>query len=105
LEGHLVLGHIEGTGKIDKILRSEAETRIWIKIENIKLLDSIVPKGSIAIDGISLTVADMTYDKISLALIPHTLAHTTLGSKSKGNCVNIETDLLGKYITKGLPKN
>lgn len=105
LEGHLVLGHIEGTGEIDKIQRSEAETRIWIKVENIKLLDSIVPKGSIAIDGISLTVADMTYDKISLALIPHTLAHTTLGSKSKGNCVNIETDLLGKYITKRLPKD
>src|SRR5918998_420093 len=105
LEGHLVLGHIEGTGRIDKILRSEAETRIWIKVENIKLLNSIIPKGSIAIDGVSLTVADMTYDKISLALIPHTLAHTTLGSKTKGNCVNMETDLLGKYITKGLPKN
>jgi riboflavin synthase len=104
LEGHLVLGHIEGTGKIDKILRSETETKIWIKVENKKLLDSIVPKGSIAIDGISLTVVDMIHDKISLALIPHTLAHTTLGRKSKGNCVNIETDLLGKYITKELPK-
>jgi riboflavin synthase len=105
LEGHLVLGHIDGIGKIHKILKFETETKIWIKVENIKLLDSIVSKGSIAIDGISLTVVDINYDKISLALIPYTLTHTTLGYKTEGDYVNIETDIVGKYITKQLPKN
>jgi riboflavin synthase len=105
LEGHLVLGHIDGIGKIDKIRKFETEIKIWVKVENIKLLDSIVSKGSIAIDGISLTVVDINYDKISLALIPYTLTHTTLGYKTEGDYVNIETDILGKYITKQLPKN
>ena len=105
LEGHLVLGHIDGIGKIDKILKLETETKIWVKVENIKLLDSIVSKGSIAIDGISLTVVDINYDNISLALIPYTLTHTALGYKTEGDYVNIETDILGKYITKQLPKN
>ena len=105
LEGHLVLGHIDGIGKIDKILKLETETKIWVKVENIKLLDSIVSKGSIAIDGISLTVVDINYDKISLALIPYTLTHTALGYKTEGDYVNIETDILGKYITKKLPKS
>jgi riboflavin synthase len=105
LEGHLVLGHVEGTGKINKVLKTETGMKIWIKVENIKLLNSIIPKGSIAIDGVSLTVVEMTNDKISLALIPHTLGCTTLGSKLKGSCVNIETDLLGKYITRELPQD
>jgi riboflavin synthase len=104
LEGHLVLGHVEGTGKIDKILKTKTGTEIWIKVENIKLLNSIVPKGSIAIDGVSLTVVEMTNNEISLAIIPHTLGRTTLGSKVKGSCVNIETDLLCKYITRELPQ-
>jgi riboflavin synthase len=105
LEGHLVLGHIDGTGTIEKVLRFNTETKIWIKVENIKLLNSIVSKGSIAIDGISLTVVDTTRGSISVAIIPHTLSLTTLGYKSEGNCVNIETDILGKYITNELPKN
>lgn len=105
LEGHLVLGHIDGTGTIEKVLRFNTETKIWIKVENLKLLSSIVSKGSIAIDGISLTVVDTTRGRISVALIPHTLRLTTLGYKSEGNCVNIETDIIGKYITKELPKN
>ena len=104
LEGHLVLGHIDGRGTIEKVLRVNTETKIWIKVENIKLLNSIVSKGSIAIDGISLTVVDTTRGRISVALIPHTLSLTTLGYKSEGDCVNIETDMLGKYITKELPK-
>jgi riboflavin synthase len=105
LEGHLVLGHIDGRGTIEKVLRFNTETKIWIKVENIKLLNSIVSKGSIAIDGISLTVVDTTRGSISVAIIPHTLSLTTLGYKSEGNCVNIETDILGKYITNELPKN
>jgi riboflavin synthase len=103
LEGHLVLGHIDGIGKIDKILKCNSQTKIWFKLENTELLDSIVPKGSIAIDGISLTVVDMTRETISVALIPHTLAHTTLGFKVVGDYVNLETDILGKYIKAKLP--
>jgi riboflavin synthase len=105
VEGHLVLGHIDGIGKIDKIHKYESQTKIWLKVEDIKLLDSIVPKGSIAIDGISLTIVNTTRNKISVALIPHTLTHTTLGNKAEGDYVNLETDILGKYITKELPKN
>lgn len=104
LEGHLVLGHIDGTGTIDKIMKLETETKIWIKVENRKLLDLIVPKGPIAIDGISLTVVDTTCEKISVSLIPHTLTHTTLGYKAEGDYVNLETDIIGKYVAKELPK-
>jgi riboflavin synthase len=103
LEGHLVLGHIDGIAKIDKILKCNSQTKIWFKLENTELLDSIVPKGSIAIDGISLTVVDVTREAISVALIPHTLAHTTLGFKAVGDYVNLETDILGKYIKGKLP--
>jgi riboflavin synthase len=105
LEGHLVLGHIDGIGKIEKILKCASQTKIWFKLENIKLLDSIVPKGSIAIDGISLTVVDISRESISVALIPHTLTHTALGFKAVGDYVNLETDILGKYITTKLPEN
>ena len=103
LEGHLVLGHIDGIGKIDKVLKCASQTKIWFKLENTELLDSIVPKGSIAIDGISLTVIDITRETISVALIPHTLAHTTLGFKAVGDYVNLETDIMGKYIKGKLP--
>jgi riboflavin synthase len=103
LEGHLVLGHIDGIGKIDKILKCASQTKIWFKLENTELLDSIVPKGSIAIDGISLTVVDITRETISVALIPHTLTHTTLGFKTVGDYVNLETDIMSKYIKGKLP--
>jgi riboflavin synthase len=103
LEGHLVLGHIDGIGKIVKILKCASQTKIWFKLENTELLDSIVSKGSIAIDGISLTVVDITRQTISVALIPHTLTHTTLGSKAVGDYVNLETDIMSKYIRGILP--
>jgi riboflavin synthase len=102
LEGHLVLGHIDGIGKIDKILKCPSQTKIWFKLDT-ELLDSIVPKGSVAIDGISLTVVDITRETISVALIPHTLTHTTLGFKAVGDYVNLETDIMSKYIRGKLP--
>ncbi len=105
LEGHLVLGHVDGIGTIDKILKRRTETIVWIKVCDIGLLDSIVRKGSIAIDGVSLTVVDTTVDEISVALIPHTLTHTTLGYRLAGDFVNLETDILGKYVARQLPKN
>ena len=104
LEGHLVLGHVDCTGIIEDIMRFTKETKIWIKIEDRKILDSIVPKGSIAVDGISLTVVDVEENKVSIALIPHTLALTTLGFKSKGTRVNLELDIISRYILNKLPK-
>ncbi len=101
IDGHFVLGHVDGVGTIIGKVKQKNQTKLWIKIDK-KLMKYVVPKGSIAIDGISLTVVDVTKDKISVALIPHTLAVTTLGIKNKNDKVNVEMDLLGKYARKVL---
>jgi len=105
LDGHFLLGHVDGIGIIKKIIKSPIQTKVWIRIQNKKLMSWIVPKGSIAIDGVSLTIIDIEdKDKmISVALIPHTLATTTLTLKSIGEKVNIETDIIGKYLSRHLP--
>jgi riboflavin synthase len=103
LEGHFVLGHVDGTGIIEDIKKSSSETTIWIKLEG-GLIKSMVPKGSIAVDGISLTLVAVEDNRVSVSLIPHTLKVTTLGMKHKGDRVNIETDILGKYVTTNLPR-
>ena len=103
LEGHFVLGHVDGTGIIEKIQKMATETIIWIKLDK-GLAKLLVPKGSIAVDGISLTVVGVEADRISISLIPHTLKLTTLGVKRKGDRVNVETDMLGKYVRSNLPK-
>lgn len=104
LEGHFVLGHVDGTATIDEIIRLPSETKMWFRLDNAELAKSLVPKGSVAIDGISLTVVDVDGDRFSISLIPHTLDITTLGIKSRGDRVNIETDVLSKYVAKSLPK-
>lgn len=105
LDGHFLLGHVDGIGIIKKIIKSPIQTKVWIRIQNKKLMSWIVPKGSIAIDGVSLTIIDIeNKDKmISVALIPHTLATTTLTLKSIGEKVNVETDIIGKYLSRHLP--
>ena len=103
IEGHFVLGHVDGTGIINKIEKMPSETKIWIKLEK-GLTKSLVSKGSISIDGISLTLVDVKGDRVSVSLIPHTLEITTLRAKRRGDSVNIETDILGKYVTSNLPK-
>jgi riboflavin synthase len=103
IEGHFVLGHVDGTGIIEKIEKMPSETKLWIKLVK-GLAKSIVPKGSISIDGISLTLVDVKGDRVSVSLIPHTLDITTLRSKRKGDRVNIETDILGKYVMSNLPE-
>lgn len=103
LEGHFVLGHVDGTGIIDKIEKMPSETKIWIKLKKV-LAKSLVPKGSVAVDGISLTLVDVKRDRVSVSIIPHTLEITTLGLRRKGDRVNIETDIIGKYVTSNLPK-
>ena len=102
LEGHLVLGHVDGRGIIKKIIKSSKETRFWVKIEDKNLMSYIVPKGPIAIDGVSLTIIDLKDSSkiVSVGLIPHTLAMTTLGLKLIGDKVNVETDIMGKYISR-----
>jgi riboflavin synthase len=104
LEGHIVLGHVDGTGVIQSIITFQTETRLSITVQDRKLLCAIVPKGSLAIDGISLTVVDVKGDTISVVLIPHTLAITTLGLKSKGDRVNLEIDVIGRYVVKNILK-
>ncbi len=103
LEGHFVLGHVDGTGIIEEIQELSSETKIWIKLDR-GLAKSLVSKGSIAVDGVSLTLVDVEGDRVSVSLIPHTLSVTTLGVRRKGDTVNIETDILGKYVTSNLPK-
>jgi riboflavin synthase len=103
IEGHFVLGHVDGTGVVEDVQKMAAETKIWIRL-NKGLAKSLVSKGSITVDGVSLTLVDVDSDRVSVSLIPHTLKATTLGERGKGDKVNIETDILGKYVTNNLPK-
>ena len=99
LEGHFVLGHIDGVATITKIEKKPKEVKFWFKIPK-KLTKYIVKKGSIALDGISLTLVDVKKDVASVCLIPHTINVTNFKSKKIGDKLNIETDVLGKYILK-----
>lgn len=97
--GHMVAGHIDGTGTITA--RRQDDNAVWYTVSAApSLLRYIVEKGSIAIDGISLTVAAVEADRFSVSVIPHTAAVTVLGRKRPGDIVNLETDLIGKYVEK-----
>ncbi len=97
-DGHIVQGHAEGTATV-----ASMDGKILTLTLPSALLSLVVPKGSITIDGVSLTVASLDDNRCSLALIPQTLAQTTLGSLIKGESVNIETDIIGRYIRHFLP--
>lgn len=99
LGGHMVSGHIDGTGTITQITREEIATWFTIKAEK-EILRYIIKKGSVAIDGISLTVADILDSSFKVSIIPHTAKETTLLSKKVGYIINIENDLTAKYIEK-----
>ncbi|MFB3897085.1 MAG: riboflavin synthase [bacterium] len=99
VNGHFVAGHIDGIGKLRKIIRRQELFELEITA-NQNILASIVPKGSVAIDGISLTVINVLRQGFTIGLIPLTAEQTTLGKKSVGSMVNIETDMLAKYIQK-----
>ena len=95
--GHIVTGHIDGTGSIPSVRREG--NAVWYRIAaRNEILEGIVEKGSIAVDGISLTVAEVTGRDFSVSIIPHTLAQTVLGEKRVGGVVNLENDVLGKYV-------
>ena len=101
LGGHFVTGHIDGVGTIREI--RETEGMWWFSIAYPEALRSLlVEKGSVAVDGISLTVAGLDARSFGVAIIPHTYHHTTLGGKVVGRRVNLEADLLGKYVVRYL---
>jgi len=99
LGGHIVQGHIDGVGRIDRLLSDGDWVLFWFTCPP-ELAAQMVSKGSVAVDGVSLTLVDVEESRFSVALIPHTLAHTTLGSKKPGDPANLETDLLAKYVQK-----
>ena len=99
LGGHLVSGHIDGVGRIIKLARHDIAMVVTIAAP-AEVMRYIIRKGSVAIDGISLTVVDYTPDSFSVSLIPHTAAATTLGFKQVSASVNLEGDMIGKYIEK-----
>ena len=99
LGGHIVTGHIDGTGRISSVRREK--NAMWYQINTKReILNLIVEKGSIAIDGISLTVAKVSKTDFLVSVIPHTLEQTVLKDKQIGNMVNLENDILGKYVQK-----
>jgi riboflavin synthase len=99
LDGHLVQGHVDGMGRVAERLRQGDWELVWFTCPE-PLSSQMVPKGSVAVDGVSLTLVDVESGRFSVALIPHTLAVTTLGLKQPGATVNLETDLFAKYIWK-----
>jgi riboflavin synthase len=101
LGGHIVQGHIDGLGQIASRQRQGDWDLVWFCCP-AELARQMVPKGSVAVDGISLTLVDVSATGFSVALIPHTLKETTLGFKEPPASVNLETDLLAKYVWKYL---
>jgi riboflavin synthase len=97
LGGHLVTGHVDGVATVESI-RKQGEFTIFDFRLPVRLGAVLVAKGSVAVDGISLTVNDCRRDGFSVAIIPFTLRHTNLQARSLGDKVNIETDLIGKYV-------
>ena len=97
--GHIVAGHVDGLGRISQVAKDD--NAIWYTIKAAPdILRYIVEKGSVAIDGISLTVARVSEDSFAISAIPHTVRVTTLCQKGPGDPVNLETDIIGKYVER-----
>lgn len=97
--GHIVSGHIDGVGSIKSMKKDDNAIILTIEVSK-HLMKYIVEKGSVAVDGISLTVASLTDNSFSIAVIPHTLKETVLYYKKEGDKVNIENDVIGKYVER-----
>jgi riboflavin synthase len=102
LGGHYVQGHVDGVGSVRSIEPEGEGKRVWIDAAP-ELMRYLVDKGSITVEGVSLTVAGLASDGFAVALVPHTLAATTLGNLVPGDKVNLETDVLAKYVERLLP--
>ena len=103
LDGHIVQGHVDGTGRVAELAREGGDVRLCIEC-GPEIARYLVPKGSVAIDGVSLTVVGVTDAGFDVALIPHTLAETNLGDRRPGDRVNLEADVLGKYVVHYLER-
>ena len=99
LGGHYVQGHVDGVGSVRSVEPEGGGARVWVDAP-AELLRYCVEKGSIAVDGVSLTLADLDDDGFAVALVPHTLGATTLGTRSPGDPVNLEADVLAKYVER-----
>ena len=97
MDGHFVFGHIDGKGHIERIEKSSDSWTFFLKAGK-EIVDFFVPKASVALDGVSLTLIDVNEETFSVALTPFTLEHTTLGLQKEGQNVNIEVDMLAKYV-------
>ena len=102
LGGHLVLGHVDGIGTVESVTRVESTARVRIALGDPNLAPLLIPQGSVAVDGVSLTVAALAGTTFEVMLIPHTLSATTLHALAAGQAVNIETDVIGKYVVRSL---
>jgi len=102
LGGHLVLGHVDGIGTVGAVTRVESTSRVRVEFSGATLAPLLVPQGSVAVDGVSLTVAALERTAFEVMVIPHTLAVTTLGRLVPGQAVNLEMDVIGKYLQRSL---
>ena len=100
--GHLVLGHVDGIGTVTDVTRVESTARVRIALPGPALAPLLVEQGSVAVDGVSLTIAALERVAFEIMVIPHTLAVTTFGRLAPGQAVNIETDVIGKYLQRSL---
>ena len=98
-DGHVVQGHVDGVATVRSVDRDGDSVRMWFDLD-AEHLRFVVEKGSIALDGVSLTVAGLDDRGLEVALIPHTLDHTVLGMRTPGDEVNVEVDILAKYVER-----
>ncbi len=99
LGGHIVTGHVDGVGTLRSMEKTSRDWKVTVACSS-GLLDEMVPKGSVALNGISLTIVELTKESFTVHIIPHTWAMTGLSKSARGDTVNIETDVLGKYVRK-----
>jgi riboflavin synthase len=98
--GHLVQGHVDGVGHVVALTRQAETARLTIEWRDDALAPLVIPQGSVTVDGVSLTVAQLNERGFEIMIIPHTLAETTLGALRKGQRVNLEMDMIGKYVQR-----
>jgi riboflavin synthase len=103
LDGHIVQGHVDEAGRVRELRRRGEDVQLFVACSR-PFADLLVPKGSVAVEGVSLTVVGIGDDGFDVALIPHTLASTTLGDLRGGERVNLEADVLGKYVKRYLER-
>ena len=104
VDGHLVQGHVEGTGEVLSVETQAGQT--WFTLRcGADFAARCLPKGSVALDGVSLTVAELGADRLAVALVPHTLSRTTLGARRPGDRINLEPDMLGQWVLAHLARS